>query len=100
MAPVLGIAKNGPMVKIKTVLKIRLKIGETLSEKLSSSLPAKPDAIIPNKGKPIPVIQNPRAANFQLSPTAYPTDGGKIRFPAPNNMANNANPVNIMSFVL
>src|SRR3712207_7383429 len=54
----------------------------------------------PKSGNPTPVTINPKAAIPQELPKLCPNMGGKIKFPAPNNIANNAKPVNTTSFLL
>ena len=100
VAPVLGKAKRGPIDKISAILNILLNKGETLVAKLSRSFPATAAAIIAKSGNPAPVNINPTAEAIQLSPLVNPTTGGNIKFPAPNSIANKANPVNITSFFL
>lgn len=66
----------------------------------SSSRPTFVKAKTPNKGSPTPVNKNPIPAKNQSFPMAIPNEGGKIRLPAPKNMANKANPKTIASFFL
>ena len=92
VAPVLGMAKSGPIANTTVIPKNLLNNGDTLFPSLSTSPPAFAEAIIPNSGSPIPVIKNPNMDQFHLCPASNPKNGGNIRFPAPKNMENNAAP--------
>lgn len=65
-----------------------------------SSRPTFVKAKTPNNGSPTPVNKNPIPAKSQSFPMAIPKEGGKIRLPAPKNMANKANPKTTASFFL
>ena len=58
----------------------------------SSSRPTLVKAKTPRSGSPTPVNKNPIPAKNQSFPMAIPKEGGKIRLPAPKNIANKANP--------
>ena len=49
-------------------------------------------AMIPISGRPTPVSRKPSDDQPNLSPKSLPSVGGKIRLPAPKNMAKRANP--------
>ena len=53
-----------------------------------------------SKGIIVAVIINPTATIHQSGPELKPNRGGKIKFPAPKNPANNANPNINVSLVL
>ena len=57
-------------------------------------------ASIASKGSPTPVRTNPTIPNKYLSPSIFPSAGGKIKFPAPKNIENRAKPTTIESLVL
>lgn len=92
VAPVLGIAKKGPMQRTIIVPNILLNVGLTLLHNLSILPPALDTAIIPKSGIPIPVKKNPTVDNIHFEPDCIPNSGGNIKLPAPKNIANNANP--------
>lgn len=66
----------------------------------SSSRPTFVNAKTPSNGSPTPVNKKPIPAKNQSFPVAIPKEGGKIRLPAPKNMANKANPKITASFFL
>ncbi len=51
-------------------------------------------------GRIIPVAIRPNKPGSQEVPEAAPMDGGKIKFPAPKNVANSAKPTIILSLVI
>ena len=57
-------------------------------------------AITANNAKPPSAKRNPMKATSQLLPDKTPRYGGKIKFPAPKNIANSANPITITSLKL
>ena len=56
-----------------------------------------PIAKIPKIGIQIPVIENAINVINHLLPVIKPSNGGKIRFPAPKNIAKSAKPTTIQS---
>ena len=74
--------------------------GCTLSAISLIDVPEIAIATIPISVSPIPVIKNPPMASGHPLPEITPRYGGKIRFPAPKNIANNANPTTITSLFL
>ncbi len=80
-AAVLGMASRGPMARMITMLRILAKVGLTMPASFSTVPPARAEAMIPNRGIPIPVSKNPSMAIDQLAPAVNPMNGGKMRSP-------------------
>ena len=78
-------------------VKIIPKYGLIRPAKTSKSPPFFATAIIPNRGKPTPVIKNPIIDRTIFSPAICPSCGGNMIFPAPRNKANNIKPTAIFS---
>src|SRR5699024_988584 len=70
-----------------------------LSDSLYPSFEIEP-TITPIKGSPTPVRTNAIIAVQKYSPLENPSAGGKIKLPAPKNMANKVNPTIMTCFVL
>lgn len=101
VAAVLGIANNGPRHIIMATPIILANVLPDLSNILLTSPPHLAAAAIANNANPTSANINPEKPVIQLSPDITPKNGGNIRFPAPKNIANSANPTTIISlFVL
>ena len=68
------------------------KRGPTRPARCSTLPPARADATMPSSGMPMPVMRKPSRAQVHAVPAAMPMNGGKIRLPAPKNIANSATP--------
>ena len=101
VAAVLGIPSIGPIAINKIEAKIIENLGPILDAIVSKvPSPFKQDNIA-NSGNPTPVIINPSIPIIYSLPIACPKYGGKIKFPAPKNIANSAKPIiNISLFLL
>ena len=83
-----------------SVLKISANFFETMPVKLSMLPFVFVVAMIPKSGIAIPVNKNPSVAIGNNLPVLIPIFGGKIKLPAPKNIANNAKPVTITSLIV
>jgi hypothetical protein len=99
VAAVLGMASSGPMARITMMLRTLENLGPKRPAKCSMVPPALAAAIMPIRGMPMPVIKKPRSATLHIEPDKNPIYGGKMRFPAPKNMAKRAIPTQIASLV-
>src|SRR5690625_2204841 len=100
VAAVLGMAISGPMLNIHIEAITTLKIG---CIRLPTSLKLSPETttvIMPKKVAKTLVMANPDMEAIHDAPDSNPRIGGKIKFPAPKNMANKANPTMKLSSTL
>ncbi|CEN34530.1 hypothetical protein CCYN49044_10074 [Capnocytophaga cynodegmi] len=92
VAPVRGIATKGPIHKIIRTARMSISFGCTFFPKSVNEVPDFVTTRIPKKGAMIADIKKPTNASTQFLPVLNPIRGGKIRFPAPKNIANKAKP--------
>ena len=78
-------AKHGPMVSMIATPRNKANLGETRLASLSKP-PAKVTASTPRIGRPTAETMKPMAAGMVAEPACAPTNGGKIRLPAPKNI--------------
>lgn len=97
VAAVRGIAKRGPIMTMMTTLRMEPILGQARFEMLSAFPPTLESVSVPSKGSPAPVMTKPMAAISQDEPVFTPTEGGKIIFPAPKNIANSVRPATNVS---
>ena len=93
-APVLGIARPGPIQRIhmdRNTLPGISPIFDTTP--CGSPLLFRTDAQIASTLRPTSTIKNPMNPTNHALPTSFPKNGGKIRLPAPKNVANKARPI-------
>ena len=94
----LGIAKNGPIVRYRTVVNRTPNRPETLLLSCSrSSLCVLPKAATARIGMLTAVIIKPIIAGHELLPASCPRCTGKIRLPAPKNIPNKVLATTIVS---
>ena len=91
-AAVRGIATSGPMQSIISKASTVTTTGFTFLPRSVNDVPNNTTVRTPRKGETMPVVKNPATAASHSSPAFSPINGGKIRFPAPKNIANNAKP--------
>ncbi|GET46083.1 hypothetical protein RCZ01_13850 [Capnocytophaga felis] len=100
VAPVRGIATKGPIHKIIRTDRILISFGCIFFPKSVNEVPDFVTTRIPKKGAIIADIKNPINASPQSFPVPNPIRGGKIRFPAPKNIANSAKPTVVIVTIL
>ena len=76
------------MVSMMATPRNRANLGETRPASLSKP-PAKVTASTPRIGRPTAETMKPMAAGMVAEPACAPTNGGKIRLPAPKNIEKN-----------
>ena len=91
-AAVRGIATNGPMHSMISNARIVTTTGFTFRPRSVKEVPKSTTARTPKKGEIIPVVKKPAIAENHSLPDFKPIKGGKIKFPAPKNMAKRAKP--------
>ena len=101
VAAVLGIASNGPKHIIIAEPSIIPNVLPLLDNTVFTSPLHFEAETIASSDNPTSASINPPNPTNQLEPDITPKNGGNIKFPAPKNIANNANPNIITSlFVL
>ena len=98
VAAVRGIATKGPIHRITSKVRILISSGCVFCPKSVKFVPAFATISTPRKGVIIAVIKKPANAVSHSLPVSKPIKGGRIRFPAPKNIANRANPTVIIVF--
>lgn len=90
VAAVRGIASSGPIASRTNVPKSMEKPLPTFLEILSIVPPDFTDAIAERTTSPTPVVRKPSIDHPKSVPALKPSEGGKIRLPAPKNIENRA----------
>ena len=85
-----GMAKHGPMVSMIATPSSEANAGDTRRAS-SSKPPANVTASTPRIGRPTAETMNPMMAGTVAAPACAPTNGGKMRLPAPKNIEKNVN---------
>ena len=97
VAPVLGIAKSGPKQIIIAVARISDSVFPALPSTAFISPWHLAAANIASNANPTSAIIKPVNPVIHPLPLTTPRYGGKIKLPAPKNIANSANPTTMMS---
>ena len=91
-AAVRGIATNGPIHNIMSNAKMVTINGFTFRPRSVNEVPKSTTVSTPKNGEIIPVVKKPAIAANHSLPDFSPIKGGKIKLPAPKNMAKRAKP--------
>ena len=92
VAPVRGKATSGPIHNMMSSVSSLTRVGCNSTPKSVNCFPTFDTISTPKKGASIAVIKSPMSAQCHSYPTLIPIKGGKIRLPAPKNIAKRAKP--------
>ena len=99
VAAVRGMLTRGPMQSVIIAVSSMAEGLPSLLNRSEGLLPERNTASRASTASPASTTMKHRKPENHFSPVVNPRYGGKIRFPAPKNMANSANPRTIIFFL-